>query len=184
MTTEREYELDIIIYATGFDAITGAYDRIDIRGVGGQPLKAKWADGPQTYLGVTVAGFPNMLMPVGPQTGSIGTNYVRGTEMGVDWVMKLLRHMSENGLTRVEATPEAEVSWTAHVAELYSGLLMTKGAGWFIGYNSNVEGHQRGAVRYMTYQGGTPAYRQLTDEVAADGFRGFTFSELVAASSG
>ena len=96
------------MYATGFDAVTGAYDRIDIRGVGGQTLRDKWADGPVTYLGMQVAGFPNMFMPTGPQSGSASTNFPRGIELGVDWVTDLLQYMWKNGYTREEATPEAE----------------------------------------------------------------------------
>ena len=101
-TSDAEYAFDIIIYATGFDAITGGFDRIDIRGVGGLRLKDKWEDGPQTYLGVLVEGFPNMLMLMGPHT-ALG-NIPRSIEYNVDWVTGLIRHMRERGLTRVEAT--------------------------------------------------------------------------------
>ena len=97
-TTEREHDFDVIVYATGFDAITGAFDRIDIRGVGGQRLRDKWKDGPATYLGMQVSGFPNMLMPTGPQSGSASTNFPRGIEIGVDWCTELLEHMWKNGL--------------------------------------------------------------------------------------
>ncbi len=115
-TTEREYEFDVIVYATGFDAITGAYDRIDIRGVGGQSLREKWADGPSTFLGLHVAGFPNMLMPTGPQSGSASTNFPRGIEIGVDWITDLLQYMWKHEHTREEATREAEAEWSAYVA--------------------------------------------------------------------
>ena len=100
----REYEFDIIIYATGFDAITGSFDRIDIRGVDGLKLKDKWKGGPQTYLGIMVEGFPNMLMVMGPHT-ALG-NIPRSIEYSVEWVTGLIRHAREHGLTRVEATPE------------------------------------------------------------------------------
>ena len=117
-TTERDYEFDIIVYATGFDAITGAYDRIDIRGVGGQKLRDKWRDGPVTYLGMQVHGFPNMLMPAGPQSGSASTNYPRGIEIGVNWCIDLLEYMWKHGYVREEADAEAaEKRWTAHVAK-------------------------------------------------------------------
>ena len=106
-TTERDYEFDIIVYATGFDAITGAFDRIDIRGVGGEKLADKWRDGPSTFLGMLVHGFPNMLMPTGPQSGSASTNFPRGIETGVNWCTDLLEHMWDRGYTRAEATPEA-----------------------------------------------------------------------------
>ena len=97
-TSDAEYDFDIIIYATGFDAITGSFDRIDIRGVDGWRLKDKWADGPQTYLGVLVTGFPNMMMLMGPHT-ALG-NIPRSIEYNVDWVTRLLRHAREHGLTR------------------------------------------------------------------------------------
>jgi cation diffusion facilitator CzcD-associated flavoprotein CzcO len=174
-TTEREYEFDVIVYATGFDAVTGAYDRIDIRGVGGQSLRDKWRDGPVTFLGLQVAGFPNLLMPTGPQSGSASTNFPRGIELGVDWVTDLLQHMWKHGYTRGEATPEAEVAWGEHVAELYEIMLLRKAQGWFTGYNSNVDGHERGTIRHVVYNGGTPKYRKRITEVADQGYPGITF---------
>src|SRR5208337_5674913 len=118
-TTERDYEFDIIVYATGFDAITGAFDRIDIQGVGGVKLRDKWSDGPSTFLGVFVQGFPNFLMPAGPQSGSASTNYPRGIETGVGWCTKLLEYMRARGYTRAEATLAAEERWTTHVTKMY-----------------------------------------------------------------
>jgi len=158
-TTDREYEFDIIVYATGFDAVTGAYDRMDIRGVGGQTLKEKWADGPVTYFGMQVSGFPNMIMPTGPQSGSASTNFPRGIELGVDWAMDLLQYMWKHDYTREEATPEAEAEWAAYVQKLYGMMLMRKAQGWFTGYNSNVEGHEQGKIRYLVFNGGTPKFR-------------------------
>jgi cation diffusion facilitator CzcD-associated flavoprotein CzcO len=171
-TSEREYELDVIVYATGFDAITGAYDRIDIRGVGGVALRDKWRDGPVTYFGMHVAGFPNMFMPTGPQSASASTNFPRGIELAVDWVTDLLQHMFEHGYTRAEATPDAEAEWAAHVRELYGMMLMRKAQGWFTGYNSNVDGHEQGTIRYLVYNGGTPKYRKLITEAADAGYAG------------
>ena len=113
-TTEREYEFDIIVYATGFDAITGAFDRIDIQGLGGVKLREKWSEAPSTFLGMLVHGFPNLLMPSGPQSGSASTNYPRGIETGVGWCTKLLEYMWDHRYTRAEATLEAEQRWTAH----------------------------------------------------------------------
>jgi cation diffusion facilitator CzcD-associated flavoprotein CzcO len=175
-TTEREYEFDIIVYATGFDAVTGAYDRIDIRGVGGQSLTDKWNDGPVTFLGLHVSGFPNMLMPTGPQSGSASTNFPRGIELGVDWVTDLLQHMWKHGYTREEATPDAEQQWSAYVKKLYQIMLMRKAQGWFTGYNSNVEGHEKGTIRYLVFNGGTPKYRQKIAEVVDSGYAGLTLS--------
>ena len=171
-TADREYELDVIVYATGFDAATGAYDRIDIRGVGGQSLREKWADDPVTFLGMLVAGFPNMFMPTGPQSGSASTNYPRGIELGVDWTVELLQHMWANGYRRAEATEQAEIEWGAHVARLYEIMLLRKAQGWFTGYNSNVEGHERGTLRHLVYNGGTPKYRARIQQVADEGYTG------------
>jgi cation diffusion facilitator CzcD-associated flavoprotein CzcO len=174
-TSEQEYEFDIIVYATGFDAVTGAYDRIDIRGVGGQSLRKKWADGPETFLGLTVSGFPNLFMPTGPQSGSASTNFPRGIELGVDWVTELLHFVWTHDHSRVEATPEAEAEWSAYVAKLYEIMLLRNAQGWFTGYNSNVEGHEKGTRRHLVFNGGTPKYRQKITEVAEAGYRGLTF---------
>jgi cation diffusion facilitator CzcD-associated flavoprotein CzcO len=171
-TSDREYELDIVVYATGFDAITGAYDRIDIRGVDGVALRDRWRDGPVTYFGMHVSGFPNMFMPTGPQSASASTNFPRGIELAVDWVTELLQHMFEHGYTRAEATPEAELAWADHVRELYGMMLMRKAQGWFTGYNSNVDGHEQGTIRYLVYNGGTPRYRKLITEAAEAGYTG------------
>jgi cation diffusion facilitator CzcD-associated flavoprotein CzcO len=171
-TSEQDYDFDIIVYATGFDAITGSFDRIDIRGVGGETLRDKWRDGPSTFLGVLIHGFPNLLMPSGPQSGSASTNYPRGIEIGVNWCTDLLVHMRENGYVRAEATPEAEERWTAHVTKMYSTMLMRKAKSWFTGYNSNVEGHEHGKVRYYVYNGGTPKYVKQINDVVAKGYEG------------
>ena len=166
-TSDAEYEFDIIIYATGFDAITGAFDRIDIRGVDGVSLKAKWADGPQTFLGILVDGFPNFLMVMGPHAG-LG-NFPRAVEYSADWVTRLIRFARERGLTRVEATAEGSVAWTDHVLEASEGLLFTEVDSWMTGVNRNVEGKQ--VRRIMRYSGGHPKFRERCETVAADGYR-------------
>ncbi|MBV9824954.1 MAG: NAD(P)/FAD-dependent oxidoreductase [Alphaproteobacteria bacterium] len=166
-TSDREYELDIIIYATGFDAITGAFDRIDIRGVDGVRLKDLWQDGPQTYLGVLVEGFPNMLMVMGPHAG-LG-NFTRTAEYSVEWVTGLIQFATERGVTRVEATSAGVAEWTDHVMALGQGQLMNEISSWMTGVNRNVEGKQR--PRIMRYSGGHPAYREHCDAVAASGYR-------------
>jgi cation diffusion facilitator CzcD-associated flavoprotein CzcO len=171
-TSERDYDFDIIIYATGFDAITGSYDRIDISGVGGEKLFEKWRDGPSTFLGMLVHGFPNLLMPTGPQSGSASTNFPRGIETGVNWCTDLLEHMWECGHTRAEPTVEAERRWTDHVTKMYAIMLMRKAKSWFTGYNSNVAGHEQGKVRYLVYNGGTPKYVAIINDVAAKGYEG------------
>ena len=123
-TSEAEYEFDIIIYATGFDAITGSFDRIDIRGVDGVRLKDKWQEGPQTFLGILVEGFPNLLMVMGPHAG-LG-NFPRAAEYSVEWVTGLVRFAHDRGLTRIEPTQAGVAQWTDHVKGLGDGLLMNE----------------------------------------------------------
>ena len=174
-TSEKEYEFDIIVYATGFDAITGAFDRIHIEGTGGQTLREKWRDACSTYLGIMVHGFPNLFMPSGPQSGSASTNFPRGIESGVNWCTDLLQYMWQHNLTRAEPTADAEQRWTAHVVQMYSVMLMRKAKSWFTGYNSNVEGHEAGKVRYFVYNGGAPKYNATINEVASKGYEGIQF---------
>ncbi|WP_229185183.1 hypothetical protein [Bradyrhizobium oropedii] len=112
----RDYDFDIIVYATGFDAITGAYDLIDISGIGGERLADKWKQAPSTFLGMLVHGFPNLLMPTGPQSASASTNFPRGIENGVNWCSHLLQYMWARGLTRADATLEAQQRWTARMS--------------------------------------------------------------------
>jgi cation diffusion facilitator CzcD-associated flavoprotein CzcO len=174
-TSETEYDFDLIVYATGFDALTGAYDRIDIRGVGGVALADKWRDDPSTYLGVLVSGFPNLLMVSGPQSGSVSSNFPRGIEWGVDWITDLLAYSREHGYRRFEAEAGAEREWSERVAEMYQGMLMRKAQGWFTGYNSNVEGHEAGKIRHVVYNGGAPKYLATLSEVVASGYSGIEF---------
>jgi cation diffusion facilitator CzcD-associated flavoprotein CzcO len=173
-TTDALYEVDLIIYATGFDAITGAFDRIEFIGEGGQRLADKWRDGPITYLGAQVAGFPNLITLAGPQGASVSTNFPRAIETAVDWTTELIAHMRAHGLSRVECTPAAEEAWVDEVIELYSMVLLRKARSWFTGYNSNVEGHDK--VRYMIYNGGAPRYRKRLAEIAANSYEGFVLS--------
>ena len=182
-TSARDYDFDIIVYATGFDAITGAYDHVDIRGVAGQKLREKWNDGPSTFLGMLIHGFPNLLMPAGPQSGSASTNYPRGIETGVNWCTEFLKYMGEHGYDRAEPTLEAEERWTAHVTKMYAVMLMRKAKSWFTGYNSNVPGHEHGKIRYFVYNGGAPKYVARINEVAANGYEGIVLSSGSALSS-
>src|SRR5919205_226788 len=151
------------IYATGFDAITGTFDRIDIRGIDGVSLKDKWKDGPQTYLGVLVAGFPNMLMVMGPHA-ALG-NFPRAVEYNVDWVTGLIRHALERGVTRIEATAAGVAQWTDHVKASGEGLLFNEIDSWMTGVNRNVEGKQTRKI--MRYSGGHPTFREHCDAVVA-----------------
>ncbi|MCA1402492.1 NAD(P)/FAD-dependent oxidoreductase [Bradyrhizobium sp. BRP56] len=174
-TAARDYDFDIIVYATGFDAITGAYDLIDIRGIGGESLADKWKHAPSTFLGMLVHGFPNLLMPTGPQSASASTNFPRGIENGVNWCTNLMQYMWDRGLTRADATLEAQERWTAHVVKMYEIMLMRKAKSWFTGYNSNVAGHEEGTVRYFVYNGGTPKFLGIINGVAAEGYREIAF---------
>jgi cation diffusion facilitator CzcD-associated flavoprotein CzcO len=173
-TSEQDYEFDIIVYATGFDAFTGAFDRIDIRGVDGQKLRDKWADGPVTFLGMLVHGFPNLLMLAGPQIAA--TNFPRAIETAIEWATPFLEHLWAEGLTRFEATAEAEQAWLEHVKETYEPLLLRKAKSWITGYNSNLEGHEYGKTRYNIYNGGGPRYASRLQEVADDDYAGITFA--------
>ena len=166
-TSQKEYPFDIIIYATGFDAISGAFDRIDITGVNDVRLKDVWANGPQTYLGVFVTGFPNMLMAMGPHAG-LG-NYTRCAEYSVEWVAGVIQYATQHGLTRVEATAAGVREWTDYVLGLGEGQLMNEIGSWMTGVNRNVEGKQ--TPRVMRYSGGHPAYREHCDAVAAGAYR-------------
>jgi cation diffusion facilitator CzcD-associated flavoprotein CzcO len=172
-TTAAEYEFDLIIYATGFDAVTGSFDRIDIRGEGGQTLKDKWSGGPSTYLGLQTAGFPNMLTLVGPHNSATFCNIPRCIEQNVDWVTDLLGYMQDHGYQRVEPTQEAEDAWTEHVYESAQRMLFSKVDSWFMGINSNVPGKQKRT--FLLYAGGAPAYREKCGEVAANDYEGFDF---------
>ncbi len=165
-TSEKEYPFDIIIYATGFDAITGSFDRIDIRGVDGRKLKDRWKAGPETFLGVTVDGFPNMMMLIGPHM-ALG-NIPRSIEYNVDWVTGLLRHARAHNVTRIEPKSTEVQAWTDHVKALAEGLLTFEVDSWMTGVNSNVDGKQ---VRMIArYAGSAPDYRAHCDAVAENGY--------------
>jgi len=166
-TEDRTFEFDIIVYATGFDAITGALDRIDIRGAGGLALKDKWKGALTTFVGVMVDGFPNMFMVVGPHT-ALG-NIPRSIEYNVEWIAGLLGHMRARGLEVADARPEEVARWTRFVADKGEGLLTNEVDSWMTGVNQNVEGKQ---VRILArYSGSAPDYRAWCDRVAAGGYR-------------
>lgn len=173
-TSGSRYDLDVLVYATGFDAITGSYDRLDITGVGGQTLGERWASGPETLNGVLTSGFPNMLMIAGPQSVSGSSNFPRAIETGVDWVTDLLEYVFDAGHSRVEAEPEAESAWGQEVARMYERLLIRNSKGWFTGYNSNVRGHEEGQIRHQAYFGGAPRYTKAMTALAAEGYPGIS----------
>ena len=171
-TTEKDHAFDVIIYATGFDAITGSFDRIDIRGTEGQRLKDKWTGGPKTWLGVQVEGFANMFMVMGPHT-ALG-NIPRSIEYNVDWITQLIRFMRDHKLTRAACRPEGVKHWTDHVVALGESLLSSEVDSWMTGINRNVAGK---SVRTVArYSGSAPAYRARCDQVAADNYRAMALS--------
>lgn len=173
-TSDAAFEFDVIVYATGFDAFTGAFDKMDITGVGGQKLRDKWAQGPVTYMGLMVHGFPNLAILAGPQIAA--TNFPRAVETSINWTTPMLEHMWQHGHTRFEATAKAEQEWFDHVVAMYEGLLLRKSKGWITGYNSNLDGHEYGTMRYNVYNGGGPKYVNMITESAADNYRGITFN--------
>ena len=166
----ESFEFDSIIFATGFDAMTGALNKIDIRGREGQSLQHKWEAGPRTYLGLTVTDFPNMFMITGPGSPSVLSNMIVSIEQHVDWISDLLAHMQANDLTTIDATTEAQDDWVAHVNEVAHKTLYPRAASWYMG--ANVPGKPR---IFMPYIGGVGAYRERCDAVSANGYEGFEF---------
>jgi cation diffusion facilitator CzcD-associated flavoprotein CzcO len=170
--SDRHYDFDIIIYATGFDAVTGSFDRIDIRGRDGLKLKDKWSHGPITFLGLQIAGFPNMLTLVGPHNSATFCNIPRCIEQNVEWVTDLLVYMREHDLDLTEATEDAERDWTEHVYETGEEMLFTKVDSWFMGINTNIPG--KNVRTFLLYAGGGPSYRARCEEVAESGYQGLS----------
>jgi cyclohexanone monooxygenase len=171
LTTEREHEFDAIIYATGFDAMTGSLTGIDIRGKGGLSLKETWSAGPRTYLGIESVGFPNLFMITGPGSPSVLSNMIVSIEQHVDWVADAIAHLDANGLKAIEPTLEAQDAWVDHVNTIAMHTLYPKANSWYMG--ANVPGKPR---VFMPYAGGVGEYRKKCDQVAADGYEGFVLS--------
>jgi cyclohexanone monooxygenase len=167
-TASGDYAFDALVFAIGFDAMTGALGRIDIRGRDGKALKDKWADGPKTYLGLMSAGFPNLFMVTGPGSPSVLSNMVVSIEQHVDWITDCIAHLGGRQVAAIEATPEAEDAWVAHVNEVADTTLYPLAASWYLG--ANIPGKPR---VFMPYVGGVGPYREKCDQVAADGYEGF-----------
>ena len=167
LTTEEEFEFDFIIYATGFDAVFGSYNRIDIRGVDGRRLKEQWEEELATFLGIQTNGFPNFFMIMGPH--AMAGNNPRSIEYQVDWVTEVIRHMNDRGLTRAEATPEAQDSWHQYVLDQGKDLLRNDVDSWQTGINLNLEGRQTRMT--LMYAGGQPSFRRRCEEVAQSGYK-------------
>jgi cyclohexanone monooxygenase len=165
-TSEATYPLDALVFATGFDAMTGALLAIDIKGVGGADFRQAWAEGPKAYLGLAVAGFPNLFIITGPGSPSVLSNMINSIEQHVEWITDCIRHMRETGRTRIAADPAAQEAWVAHVARVADKTLFPRAASWYMG--ANIPGKPR---VFMPYIGA--GYRQKCADVAAAGYEGF-----------
>ncbi|WGS18452.1 MULTISPECIES: NAD(P)/FAD-dependent oxidoreductase [unclassified Bradyrhizobium] len=167
----EDYELDALVLATGFDAMTGSVARIDIRGRDGQTLNQNWAEGPRTYLGLMSAGFPNLFVITGPGSPSVLSNMIVSIEQHVDWISDCLSYMRDNRLAMLEAEKDAEDKWVAHVNEVAFATLYPQADSWYMG--ANIPGKPR---IFMPYIGGVGPYRQICNEVAAKGYEGFAMT--------
>lgn len=170
-TSAGEHRLDVLVYATGFDALTGSLLRPDIRGRGGLTLREAWSQGPVTQLGVAVHDFPNLFIIAGPGSPSLLSNVLLSTEQHVDWIAALLRHLEETGHDRVEATLDAQRAWVAHVNERAQETLYPLATSYYNG--DEVEGKPR---VFMPYPGGVRAYRRILERVRDEGYSGFELS--------
>jgi cyclohexanone monooxygenase len=164
----KDYEVDALVLATGFDAMTGSVAKIDIVGRDGKTLNQKWAEGPRTYLGVMSAGFPNLFVITGPGSPSVLSNMMVSIEQHVDWITDCVGYMRKRDLVTMEAEREAEDKWVAHVNEVAHGTLYPQANSWYMG--ANIPGKPR---IFMPYIGGVGAYRQICNDIAAKGYEGF-----------
>jgi cyclohexanone monooxygenase len=169
-TSAAAFDFDAIVFATGFDAMTGTLFKIDIQGRGGATLRDKWRAGPRTYLGLMTESFPNLFMITGPGSPSVLTNMMVSIEQHVDWITESLSHMRAHDLETMEPFLEAQDDWVEHVNVVAHGTLFPKAASWYMG--ANIPGKPR---IFMPYVGGAGAYRKICDDVVADGYRGFDF---------
>jgi cyclohexanone monooxygenase len=170
-TKDGEYEVDSIVFATGFDAMTGSLLRIDMHGRGGITLQEKWAEGPRTYLGLSTTDFPNFFIITGPGSPSVISNMMVSIEQHVDWITGCIDYMLEHNLKVIEPSQEAETNWTNHVNEVANMTLFPLANSWYTG--ANIPGKTR---IFTPYVGGIPLYRQTCDDVAAKGYEGFALA--------
>src|SRR5258705_9871592 len=182
-TAAGDYEVDTLVLATGFDAMTGSVAKIDISGRKGQTLNQKWAEGPKTYLGLMSAGFPNLFIITGPGSPSVLSNMIVSIEQHVDWITDCISYMRDRGFEAMEANRNAEDSWVAHVNEVAHTTLYPQANSWYMG--ANIPGKPQ---IFMPYIGGVGAYRQICNDVAAKGYEGFAMTAVeqrqrIAASS-
>ncbi|MGR9091121.1 MAG: flavin-containing monooxygenase [Gammaproteobacteria bacterium] len=170
-TAGQTFKFDAIVFATGFDAMTGAIVNVDIRGRGGEALRDKWTAGPRTYLGLATAGFPNLFLITGPGSPSVMSNMMVSIEQHVDWITDYLEHARATGIDTIEASASAEAEWVAHVNDVAAGTLFPRANSWYMG--ANVPGK---AQLFMPYIGGVGPYRMKCDDVAAQAYAGFNLS--------
>jgi cyclohexanone monooxygenase len=170
-TQDAEYELDVIVFATGFDAMTGSLFNLNIRGKNGESLREKWAAGPRTYLGLMSAGFPNLFMITGPGSPSVLSNMTTSIEQHVEWITDCIRYMQEQHFSQLEPEVEAEDAWVTHVNEVASRTLYPLANSWYLG--ANIPGKVR---IFMPYVGGVGNYRIKCQEIADKGYKGFILS--------
>jgi cyclohexanone monooxygenase len=170
-TAAADYELDALVFATGFDAVTGALSRIAVIGPGGQSLRDAWREGPRSYLGVAIAGFPNLFLVTGPGSPSVLSNMVLSIEQHVEFIRDLIVFTGDRGVAAVEATERAQEDWAAHVDEIAQETLFPRADSWYVG--ANIPGKAR---VFMPYVGGVGPYREQCDSVAAAGYDGFTLT--------
>ena len=169
----KEYEFDIIVFATGFDAMTGPLKALNLKGRNGLTLDKVWADGPHTYLGVSVAGFPNLFTLTGPQSPSVLTNMPVAIEQHVEWVSDCIEHMEKTGKKSIEATPKAQEDWVAHVNGVVNMTLMAKANSWYM--SANIPGKPRAFLPYLDPEG-VGGYTKRCAEIAAKGYEGFSLA--------
>jgi cyclohexanone monooxygenase len=169
----KEYECDIIVFATGFDAMTGPLKALNLKGRDGRTLDEAWVDGPHSYLGISIAGFPNLFTITGPQSPSVLTNMPVAIEQHVEWVTDCIDNMRQSGKTTIEATPQAQDQWVAHVNEVVNATLMTSANSWYM--SANIPGKPRAFLPYLGPEG-IGGYRKKCDEVAAKGYEGFALA--------
>ncbi len=173
-TADAGYALDAIVFATGFDAMTGAMKEIDIRTDAGMSIRRKWEHGPCTYLGIMIAGFPNLFMITGPQSPGVKSQMILACEQHVDWIAGCVQYLRNRGFSRIEATDSAEGAWVQHNNEVADRTLYPLANSWYVG--ANIPGKPR---VFMPYVGGVSAYKKKCDEIAARGYEGFCFDRGV-----
>jgi hypothetical protein len=170
-TTAAEYELHMLILATGFDAVTGSLTRMNISGVGGTDLREKWAQGPTNYLGFMVAGFPNLFMIHGPGSPGVLAQMITGGEWQVEWVAGVIEDLDRHGYQRIDTTAEAENSWRTEMDEMAARTLYHHANSWYVG--ANIPGKPR---NFMIYIGGFDQYTRRCTEQVQRGYEGFVLS--------